>query len=125
MTLQPSYSIPKLPPLGVDFQTPELLKALVAAHRHLAELKGCAASIPNQAILINTLALQEAKASSEVESYVTTQDELFQAGGSCRVYSLKGAGERSSFVDTPGPISAGLPLKLRARKLISSCSGLP
>ena len=79
MTLQPSYSIPKLPPLGVDFQTPELLKALVAAHRHLAELKGCAASIPNQAILINTLALQEAKASSEVESYVTTQDELFQA----------------------------------------------
>ena len=49
------------------------------AHRHLAELKGCAASIPNQAILVNTLALQEAKASSEIESYVTTQDELFQA----------------------------------------------
>ena len=65
--------------MGVDFQTPELLTALVAAHRYLAELKGCAASIPNQAILINTLALQEAKASSEVESYVTTHDELFQA----------------------------------------------
>lgn len=79
MALQPSYPIPDLPSPGVDFQTPELLKALVAAHRHLAELKGCAASIPNQGILINTLALQEAKASSEVESYVTTQDELFQA----------------------------------------------
>lgn len=79
MTLQASYSIPALPPPGVDFHTPELLRALVSAHRHLAELKGCAASIPNQAILINTLALQEAKASSEVESYVTTQDELFQA----------------------------------------------
>ncbi len=79
MALQPNYQIPELPPVGVDFQTPELLRALVAAHRHLAELKGCAASIPNQAILINTLALQEAKASSEVESYVTTQDELFQA----------------------------------------------
>ncbi|RYF46831.1 MAG: Fic family protein [Comamonadaceae bacterium] len=63
----------------MDLHTPELLKALVAAHRHLAELKGCAASIPNQGILINTLALQEAKASSEIESYVTTQDELFQA----------------------------------------------
>lgn len=79
MALQPTYAIPGLPPAGIDFQTPELLTALVAAHRHLAELKGCAASIPNQEILINTLALQEAKASSEVESYVTTQDELFQA----------------------------------------------
>ncbi len=79
MALEVEYAIPDLPTPGVELQTPELLKALVAAHRHLAELKGCAASIPNQAILINTLALQEAKASSEVESYVTTQDELFQA----------------------------------------------
>ncbi|MFT3760132.1 Fic family protein [Thauera sp.] len=79
MALQGNYVIPELPPAGVDFHTPELLKVLVTAHRHLAELKGCAASIPNQGILINTLALQEAKASSEVESYVTTQDELFQA----------------------------------------------
>lgn len=79
MSPQANYRIPELPPAGIDFQTPELLRALVGAHRHLAELKGCAASIPNQAILINTLALQEAKASSEVESYVTTQDELFQA----------------------------------------------
>ena len=79
MSLQPNYRIPELPPADVDFQTPELLRTLVAAHRQLAELKGCAASIPNQTILINTLALQEAKASSAVESYVTTQDELFQA----------------------------------------------
>ncbi|THF62924.1 Fic family protein [Pseudothauera nasutitermitis] len=79
MVLQANYAIPDLPPTSVDFQTPELLIALVSAHRYLAELKGCAASIPNQGILINTLALQEAKASSEVESYVTTQDELFQA----------------------------------------------
>ena len=79
MALQGNYVIPELPPAGVDFHTPELLKVLVTAHRHLAELKGCAASIPNQGILINTLVLQEAKASSEVESYVTTQDELFQA----------------------------------------------
>ena len=74
-----TYSIPALPPSGVDFEQADLLRALVKAHRHLAELKGCAASIPNQAILVNTLALQEAKASSEIESYVTTQDELFQA----------------------------------------------
>lgn len=79
MVLLPTYTIPELPPQDVDFETPDVSKALVAAHRALAELKGCAASIPNQAILINTLILQEAKASSEVESYVTTQDELFQA----------------------------------------------
>jgi len=45
----------------------------------LAELKGRAATIPNQGILINTLTLQEAKASSEIENIVTTQDELFHA----------------------------------------------
>jgi Fic family protein len=77
--LTPSYAIPPMPPPGADLDSPSILKALALAHRHLAELKGCAKSIPNQAILINTLALQEAKASSEIESYVTTQDELFQA----------------------------------------------
>ncbi|HZK98557.1 MAG TPA: Fic family protein [Caulobacteraceae bacterium] len=56
-----------------------MLRELARAHRHLGELKGRAASIPNQAILIDTLALQEAKASSEIENIVTTQDELFRA----------------------------------------------
>lgn len=77
--LNASYSIPAMPPSGLDLDAPGILKALALAHRHLAELKGCAKSIPNQAILIDTLTLQEAKASSEIESYVTTQDELFQA----------------------------------------------
>lgn len=74
-----NYTIPQLPPQGVDFDHQGIFKALVSAHRSLAELKGYAKSIPNQSILINTLTLQEAKASSEVESYITTQDELFQA----------------------------------------------
>jgi Fic family protein len=56
-----------------------VLKALNLASRALADLKGQARTIPNQGILIDTLALQEAKASSEVENIVTTQDELFQA----------------------------------------------
>ena len=56
------------------------MRALAAANRALAELKGRAATIPNQGILIDTLALQEAKASSEIENIVTTQDELFQLG---------------------------------------------
>ncbi|HEY9091895.1 Fic family protein [Parasphingorhabdus sp.] len=76
--LKPAYAIPDLPPPGLE-ETPAVLRALAKAHRHLAELKGRAASIPNQGILIDTLALQEAKASSEIENIVTTQDELFQA----------------------------------------------
>lgn len=55
------------------------MKALSRASRALAELKGQAMSIPNQGILIDTLALQEARASSEIENIVTTQHEVFQA----------------------------------------------
>lgn len=60
------------------FETPVILKRVTAASRNLAELKGVAAAIPNQAILINTLALQEAKDSSAVENIVTTHDELYR-----------------------------------------------
>jgi Fic family protein len=60
------------------FDRPEILKKLTAASRRLAELKGVAASIPNQGILINTLGLQEAKDSSAIENIVTTHDELFR-----------------------------------------------
>ncbi|MBZ0130403.1 MAG: Fic family protein [Rhodobacteraceae bacterium] len=76
--LTPTYDIPSLPP-KVDLETVPILRALAHANRALAELKGRASSIPNQGILIDTLALQEAKASSEIENIVTTQDELFQA----------------------------------------------
>ena len=72
-----TYKIPELPP-PVEVETVPVLKALANANRALAELKGAAKAIPNQGILINTLALQEAKASSEIENIVTTQDELFQ-----------------------------------------------
>lgn len=60
------------------FDTAPILKRLASANRQLAELKGIAVSIPNQGILINTLGLQEAKDSSEIENIVTTHDELFK-----------------------------------------------
>ena len=60
------------------FDTAPILKRLASCSRQLAELKGIAASIPNQGILINTLGLQEAKDSSEIENIVTTHDELFK-----------------------------------------------
>jgi Fic family protein len=76
--LKSTYTLHPLPP-PFDLETVRILKALATANRALAELKGRAATIPNQGILIDTLVLQEAKASSEIENIVTTQDELFQA----------------------------------------------
>ena len=74
--------MPALTPLEhlnpARFETPAILKKLATSSRKLAELKGTAASIPNQGILINALALQEAKDSSEIENIVTTHDELFK-----------------------------------------------
>ncbi len=67
-----------LPP-KVDVETRAVLKALAPAHRYLAELKGLAATIPNEHILINTLTLQEAKDSSEIENIITTHDDLYKA----------------------------------------------
>ncbi len=60
------------------FEAPGILKKLASASRKLAELKGVAASIPNQGILINALGIQEAKDSSAIENVITTHDELFK-----------------------------------------------
>lgn len=72
------YKIEPLPP-PTNLETKEIFKKLAEAHRYLAELKGGAETIPNEAILINTLSLQEAKDSSAIENIVTTHDELYKA----------------------------------------------
>jgi len=64
---------------AAQFETPAILKKTTTASRKLAELKGLAASIPDQGILINTLAMQEAKDSSAIENIVTSHDELFKS----------------------------------------------
>ncbi len=51
--------------------------ALLPAHRDLAELKGLCAALPSPGILLETLAIQEAKDSSEIENIITTHDELY------------------------------------------------
>lgn len=66
-------------PSRIELETPTILRQLTRSHRHLAELKGKAGTIPNESILIDTLTLQEAKASSQVENIITTNDELYQA----------------------------------------------
>ena len=70
----------KIRSITKNIESKKVLKKLASAHRALAELKGISASIPNQAILINTLGLQEAKDSSAIENIITTHDEIYKAG---------------------------------------------
>ena len=64
-------------PSSESLDTKAVWHSLADAHRHLAELKGLCESLPNRAILLDTLAMQEAKDSSEIENIITTHDELF------------------------------------------------
>jgi Fic family protein len=71
--------LPKLPPKREKVETLEILRQLSKSSNALGELKGIAKTIPNQAMLINAVVLQEAKDSSEIENIITTQDELYKA----------------------------------------------
>lgn len=66
-------------PLVHTVETTAILKKSIGANKALARLNGVAKIIPNSAILINSLVLQEAKDSSEIENIITTHDELYQA----------------------------------------------
>lgn len=74
----PYNDLPPLPPQA-ELETKLVLKKAIAANKALAELRGAGHLIPNQAVLIQTLELQEAKLSSEIENIVTTNDELYLA----------------------------------------------
>lgn len=81
MTFNPQHPYNDLPelPLAIDLESKAVLKQAIAANRALAELKGAGELVPNQAILIQSIGLQEAKLSSEIENIVTTNDELYRA----------------------------------------------
>lgn len=70
--------IKPLPP-QFDCETVDILKSLTGASRALGQLKGEISKIPNSQILIDTLTLQEAKDSNEIENIVTTDDEMYKA----------------------------------------------
>lgn len=77
---KPFNELPLLPPKK-DLETKPVLKKTASAARSLASLNGTKDSLPNSAILINTITLQEAKISSEIENVVTTNDALYKALG--------------------------------------------
>ena len=74
----PYNSLPELPPPLEVIESTEILKKCIKARVALAELKQAAELIPNAAVLVNTIPLLEARASSEIENIVTTADRLFE-----------------------------------------------
>jgi Fic family protein len=74
---RPFNDLPLLPPRA-EIETKTILRACILARAALAELKVSGQLIPNQAVLINSIPLLEAQASSEIENIVTTTDRLFR-----------------------------------------------
>ncbi len=71
--------LPILPPPKDKIETVKVLRQLVKSSVALAELKGIVHILPNPEILLNAIVLKEARASSEIENVITTQDKLYQA----------------------------------------------
>ncbi len=75
---KPYNQLPLLPPQE-EIIDKDILLQWGYASRNLAELNKNLYRLPNPAMLINTLILQEAKSSSEIENIFTTDDELYKA----------------------------------------------
>ncbi|MCA2210591.1 Fic family protein [Nocardia rosealba] len=77
---QPEIPYNDLPPVpsGEQLETRDVLKAAIWANRALAQLDQAALAMPNPTVLINTIPLLEAQASSAIENIVTTTDALFR-----------------------------------------------
>ena len=81
MTYNPTIPFNDLPafPPKADIETVAILKKAITASRALSSLKEAITRLPNPTLLIDTINLQEAQASSAIENIITTQDELFKA----------------------------------------------
>lgn len=76
---KPYNDLPLLPPKRDQIESVKILRQLVKSSVALAELKGLTRILPNPEILLNAVILKEARASSEIENVITTQDKLYQA----------------------------------------------
>lgn len=79
----PYNDLPLLPPES-DLESKKVLLKTISASRALARLNGALTSLPNPRLFLDTIHLQEAKASSEIENIITTNDELYKSATSER-----------------------------------------
>lgn len=75
---QPYNKLPLLPPKA-NLETKNVLIKTISASRALAQLNGAISNLPNPKLFLDTIHLQEAKASSEVENIITSNDDLYQS----------------------------------------------
>lgn len=118
---QPHDALPCLPP-GTDVETRDVLRATITARAALAELKQAADLIPDQRMLIASLPVLEARASSEIENVVTTADELFR---SLSLDSVHDAAAREALRYREAPLEgfrsiASRPIATRTAEAIAS-----
>ena len=76
---KPYNQLPLLPPPDKKVISIAMMQSVNQANKALAELKGFAKKLPNQSMLVNTISLREAKASTEIENIFTTDNELYKA----------------------------------------------
>jgi len=76
---KPFNDLPLLPPNPEIENDTDILKKLVKASRALATVNSSIMRLPNPLMLVNTIALQEAKASTAIENIFTTEDALYKA----------------------------------------------
>jgi len=76
--MAPNNNLEELPP-NIELETKTILRQAIISNRELAKLKGYCSLLPNDSILLSSLILKEATASSEIENIITTQDELYKA----------------------------------------------
>ncbi|GAB1447030.1 MAG: Fic family protein [Bacteroidia bacterium] len=86
----PWNALPLLPLKPHYYQSVDIYEQLGNAKAALGRLQGRSIAIPNQGLLINSISLQEAKASSAIENIFTTDDELYQAYSEQRSKPLPG-----------------------------------
>ncbi len=75
---KPYNQLPPLPP-KVEVETKKILLKTIKASRALGKLNGALINLPNPNLFLDTIHLREAKASSEIENIITTNDELFES----------------------------------------------
>ena len=74
----PYNELPLLPP-KIELETKAVLQKVILASRALAQLNGALSNLPNPRLFLDTIHLQEAKASSEIENIITTNDDLYKS----------------------------------------------
>ena len=81
-----------MPPKS-NLETTNFLRKTIKASSALANLNGAIINLPNPQLFLDTISLQEAKASSEIENIITTNDELYKSAVVANNSTLKNSNQ--------------------------------